>query len=131
MKGLKELWEKLKQGKHGQWLLFLLLLGVAGALLLTDMEALSGTTSAEKRISQVLSTMEGAGKVEVAIYYGPEKSDVWGDTAKNTGPIGAVVVAEGANDIRVRLALIRAAETLLGLDASAVEVFSMAQTCVD
>ena len=38
---------------------------------------------------------------------------------------GAVVVAEGADDLSVRLSLIRAVRTLLGLPESAVDVFVM------
>ena len=38
---------------------------------------------------------------------------------------GAVVVAEGADDLWVRLSLIRAMRTLLGLPESAVDVFVM------
>ena len=40
-------------------------------------------------------------------------------------PVGAVIVAQGADQVAVRLNLIRAAETLLGLSAREVDVFQM------
>ena len=90
-------------------LLIAALLGMAGG-------AAKGTVSTqEKRIAAVLSAMEGAGKVEVALFYGGE----------GTQPTGAVVVAQGAGDLAVRLRLIRAARTLLGLPETAVDVFEM------
>jgi len=122
---LKALWEKWKEKKHGQWLILVLLLALSGALLLTDFNISGGQNAMEQRIGQVLSAMEGCGKVEVSIYYGPEKKDMWGDNTDNSVPIGAVVVAEGANKVEVRLMLLRAVETLLGLDQQSVQVFPM------
>lgn len=54
----------------------------------------------EQRIAEVLSQMAGAGKVEVALFYGGE-TDALG--ARTAGPTGAVVVAEGADDLSVRV----------------------------
>ena len=71
----------------------------------------------EQRIAEVLSQMAGTGRVEVAL------TDALG--TRTTGPTGAVVVAEGADDLSVRLSLIRAVRTLLGLPESAVDVFVM------
>ena len=76
----------------------------------------------EQRIAEVLSQMAGTGRVEVALFYGGE-TDALG--ARTAGPTGAVVVAEGADDLSVRLSLIRAMRTLLGLPESAVDVFVM------
>ena len=42
-------------------------------------------------------------------------------------PVGAVVVAQGADQLTVRLHLAQAVETFLGLDAQNVEVFAMKQ----
>ena len=58
------------KGKKGLWLgcaLFLL----AAALMLSGGET-TGATQQEKRIAQVLSAMDGAGKVEVALFYAQE-----------------------------------------------------------
>ncbi len=128
MKSLKALWEKWKEKKHGQWLVLVLLLALSGALLLTDFDMSGGQNAVEKRISQVLSAMEGCGKVEVSIYYGQETQSVWGGSGNNAVPVGAVVVAEGANKVEVRLMLMRAMQTLLGLDQQSVQVFPMGAT---
>ena len=66
--------------------------------------------------------MDGAGKVEVALFYAQE-AGAFGASA--SVPTGAVVVAEGAEDMAVRLKLIRAVRTLLSLPESAVDVFVM------
>ena len=125
MISLKAMWEKWKEKKHGQWLILVLLLALSGALLLTDFSMTGGQTATEKRIAQVLSAMEGCGKVEISIYYGPENKDLWGETPEKSAPIGAVVVAEGADKVEVRLMLLRAVMTLLGLNQQSVQVFPM------
>ena len=73
----------------------------------------------EQRIAEVLSAMAGAGRVEVALYYARETTGSSGE------PTGALVVAQGADDMQVRLNLIRAVRTLLGLPENAVDVFVM------
>ena len=127
MANIKALWEKWKEKKHGQWLILVLLLALSGALLLSDFDMTGGQSATEKRIAQVLSAMEGCGQVEISIYYGAEKVDLWGGKAENTVPVGAVVVAEGANKVEVRLMLMRAVQTLLGLDQQSVQVFPMGE----
>lgn len=71
----------------------------------------SGADTEEARISRVLSAMTGAGTVEVAISY------------QDAAPCGAVVVADGAGNVGVRLRLMDAVEALLGLDGSRVAVY--------
>ena len=88
---------------------------MALCLALGGRENASGTTPEEARLSQVLSAIEGAGNVEVAIYY----EEIDGASV----PCGAVVVADGAGDVTVRLRLTRAVTTLLGISAGRVEVF--------
>ncbi len=83
-----------------------------------------GASAEEKRIAEVLSSMAGVGQVEVALFYEAEAASAFGGNAK-TRPTGAVVVAEGAEDLEVRLLLSRAVRTLLGLPESAVDVFVM------
>ena len=100
--------------------------GVAAAVLLALMMAETSSedtaSQQERRIADVLSAMAGAGRVEVALYYAQE-TDAFSTPAGV--PTGAVVVAEGADDITVRLELIRAVRTLLGLPENAVDVFVM------
>jgi len=75
----------------------------------------------EKRIAEVLGSIAGAGRVEVALFYA-------GGDSKTVGmPTGALVVAQGADDLAVRLELIRAVRTLLGLPEAAVDVFAMGE----
>jgi hypothetical protein len=65
----------------------------------------------EEHISRVLSAIQGAGDVEVAVYY------------EDAVPCGAVVVAQGASDIAVQLRLASAVTTLLGIDANRVAIY--------
>lgn len=112
---------------NARWLL------VAAALLLGWL-ALSGLTGGggastsaseeERRVARVLSRIEGAGRVEVALFSDAAQTDAYG-VSRATRPSGAVVVAEGADDLQVRLRLIRAVRTLLSLPESAVDVFVM------
>lgn len=113
----------MKRLKENRWFLLaaVLLCCLLCFLLLSGRSAGGIGTSEEKRIAQVLSAISGAGKVEVAVYYN-SGADSFSSSAP---PVGAVVVAEGADDLEVRLSLIRAVRTLLGLPEAAVDVFSM------
>lgn len=92
-------------------LLALLFLGGEGASSVESRE--------EKRMAEVLGAIAGAGRVEVALFY---------EGGRDAGsPTGAVVVAQGANDLAVRLELIRAVRTLLSLPEAAVDVFAMGE----
>lgn len=96
------------------WLIAVLIGSVAICLLLQGNSATT-TASEESRLAQILSAMDGAGSVEVALHYTVE------DGASVA--CAAVVVADGAGDMAVRLRLTRAVTTLLGIDGSRVEVF--------
>ena len=69
-------------------------------------------TSDEQRLSAILSNIVGAGKVETMI------------TSTDGKVTGVLVIAEGADDITVRLRLMEAAATALGVSKSIVSVFS-------
>lgn len=112
MEGLKHLKARFRKDA---WLLPALAATVAACLLLSMAEsAVPARTEEENRLARVLSAMEGAGQVEVAVFY---------DSSENAVPCGVVVVADGAQDVAVRLQLTRAVETLLGIDASQVDIF--------
>lgn len=82
-------------------LLLLLFAGLAG-------QSPSGAATAEEtRIAAALSQVAGAGEVRVVI----------GE--------GVLIVAEGADDLRVSLALSRAVETLLTVPPARIEVLPM------
>ena len=112
----------LKSMKNWPWLLALLCCAAALLLLPAGGTNTAGMTEEEQRISTTLGEIAGAGDVRVSIYYAQEAS-AFGNG--NRTPVGAVVVAEGAGDIAVRLNLLRAVETLLGLEAQRVDVFLM------
>lgn len=113
---MKKLVEKLKSGNVLP-LLILLLLAVGGLMLLPG-HSTSAMTSEEMRISRTLSSIQGAGQTSITLYYAASS---FGDEQ----PVGAVIVSQGAADMAVRLRLIQAAQTLLGLESDHVAVFEM------
>ena len=120
---MKTLMQKLSCVRGSQWLLLLL----AAALMLWTLTgkntaATSSMTDDESRIAAVLSQIEGAGETRVVIFYQEEKGSFGGESKT---PAGAVIVSRGAEDLSVRLKLLAAVQTLLGLSQNAVEVFSM------
>ena len=95
--------------KKDGWILAAMLFCVALCLMLGAQDESASTE--ESRISRVLSAIDGAGTVDVAVYY------------EESVPCGAVVVAEGAGDVAVRLRLVSAVTTLLGIGQSRVAVY--------
>ena len=95
--------------KKDGWILAALLFCVAMCLML-GLQSEAASTE-ESRISRVLSAIDGAGTVEVAVYY------------EDALPCGAVVVADGAGDVTVQLRLISAVTTLLGIQQDRVAIY--------
>ena len=95
--------------KKDGWILAALLFCVAICLMLGLQNEAASTE--ESRISRVLSAIDGAGTVEVAVYY------------EDALPCGAVVVADGAGDVAVQLRLISAVTTLLGIQQDRVAIY--------
>lgn len=93
------------------WLMAALALCVMLCLTLTSAGG-TEATSTETQLRCVLSAMEGAGEVEVAVYYDSQAV-----------PCGALVVADGASSVSVHLRLTSAVSTLLGLDPACVAVY--------
>jgi len=121
---MKEWLLRMRSMKALPWALVLLC--CAAALLLTRFSSAapaSGMTQEEARISLTLQAIQGAGETRVSIYYAQEAASFGASAVRQ--PVGAVVVAQGAGSVRVRLALQQAAETLLGLPPGQVEVFVM------
>lgn len=69
-------------------------------------------TDEELRLSNVLSSIDGAGEVSVMI------------SKLGESVVGVIVIADGAKDISVRLRLLDATSTALGVDKSIVNVYS-------
>ena len=95
--------------KKDGWILAALLFCVAMCIML-GLQSEAASTE-ESRISRVLSAIDGAGTVEVAVYY------------EDTLPCSAVVVADGAGDVAVQLRLISAVTTLLGIQQDRVAIY--------
>ncbi len=95
--------------KKDGWILAALVFCVALCLMLGMQEEAASTE--EARISRVLSAIDGAGQVEVAVYY------------EEALPCSAVVVAEGADDVAVQLRLASAVTTLLGIPQERVAIY--------
>ena len=101
-------WTKLKKDS---WLLLLLALSVVWCLWGQFQAPPSASSNTdEQRLSAILSAMDGAGKVQTAVFY------------EDALPVGAVVVADGADDVAVQLRLTRAVMTLLRLDADQIVI---------
>lgn len=95
--------------KRDGWILAALLLCVALCLVLGSHGESASTE--ESRISRVLSAINGAGTVDVAVYY------------EDSLPCGAVVVADGAGEVAVQLRLMSAVTTLLGVEPARVAIY--------
>lgn len=80
----------------------------------------------EARLEDVLSAIDGAGSVSVIISYGYEGSARVFGAEHASGKVKSVlVVAEGADDIYIKMALIRAVCAAVDVNAANVEVISM------
>ena len=123
---MKKWLEKIRSARWGQWILLAAVCAAAYLLFLANPlagHAAVPMTEEEQRLSATLSSIAGAGEIRVSIYYAQAASAFGGSGART--PVGAVIVARGAGNVAVRLNLLRAAETLLGLSANQVEVFPM------
>ncbi|MBQ9299475.1 MAG: hypothetical protein IJ214_03075 [Clostridia bacterium] len=81
-----------------------------------------GMTREERRLADTLSSIQGAGRVRVTLYYGQSGGALSGSAQKVTG---ALAVASGAGSVGVRLRLTEALETLLSLPPGSVLVLEM------
>ena len=90
-----------------------------------ESEPASAGTELEMRLERVLSAIEGAGSVRVMI-----REEVRAEVSafapqQEPSAEGVVIVCEGADDVRVRLALEQAAQALLGVPYSRIQVVKM------
>lgn len=95
--------------KRDGWLLAAI--GLCAVLCLIAGTEQPAAATEEDRISSVLSQVKGAGQVDVTVYY------------DESAPSGALIVADGAGDIGVRLKLTAAMTSLLGLEEDRIAVF--------
>ncbi|MBQ9276631.1 MAG: hypothetical protein IJ226_03460 [Clostridia bacterium] len=112
---------KLKGIKNIQIIVAILIIAVA-LIIYSNVIGKTGTkeiqsassvmTEEETRLSAVLSQIDGAGAVSAMI------------TKHNDETVGVIVICEGAKDISVRLRVLDATATALGVDKSIVSVYS-------
>lgn len=125
---MKEWLAKWSKNKKMEWLVALVLVLVVLLALWPPQTGSTQQTAADEltaRMEAVLSRIQGAGLVEVVISYAASEGNFSAASAKV--PVGAVIVAQGAGDIRVQMELERAARTLLDVKAGAVQVFRMGE----
>ncbi len=72
----------------------------------------STMTDDEKRLSAILSSVDGAGEVETMI------------TCADGQIVGVLIIADGAKDPLVRIRLLKAGSSALGVDEDVVSVLS-------
>lgn len=80
----------------------------------------------EQRLGEILSEIEGAGRVSVMVTYETSKGVTQsGSGARTEGAVikGVVIVADGADNVKVRLNLVAASQTLLDIDANSIQIY--------
>lgn len=116
----------IKGAKRMEWIV---LAAAAAALVLIALSqsAQQGErTALEARMEAVLSAVRGAGRVRVLVSEGGAASGALaasGDAGELSG--GVVIVADGADDVRVALELASAAQALLGVELDKIQVLKM------
>lgn len=85
----------------------------------------TASTALERRLERVLSAVEGAGEVRVMIREREGEAATVFSSGQEAGAEGVLIVCEGAESLRVRLALEQAAQALLGVDYSRIQVVKM------
>ncbi|MGI6213207.1 MAG: hypothetical protein ACOYIQ_01475 [Christensenellales bacterium] len=134
----KEFWEKAKTIKNIEIIIAVIAIGIVLLIYASTLSSnkIKNTSlpsanqiageGEEERLAAILSQIEGAGRVSVMITY--EKNDYAAEASAEAGEPkikGVIIVAEGAQDVAVRLNLIRAAQTVLDIKSDTIEVFVM------
>lgn len=130
MSKFSSLWKKLKSIKNIEIILAVLLGLVVLLVYFSSMGANKGAVNnitysnsyvqeIEYKLEKLISSIDGAGKVDVMIMC--EGEDEINQT-QYPKVVSAVVVSSGADSTKVKLDIIRAVETLLGLKSANIEV---------
>ncbi len=132
------LWQTLKSIKHIEWIAILLIAGAAMLVIASALPKGGATPSPpeasqsastlsvglEARMEATLSLIDGAGKVRVMV----NREEVLPAQTESIAAVtGVIVVAQGANDLSVRLELARAVQSLLNVPQKNIEIFAMAK----
>ena len=112
----KGVFEKIKGIKNIKIIVLIFIIAIAliiySNVATTKQSAQTFQNDEETRLSSILSSVEGAGEVETMI-------------TKSSGQVvGVLVIADGANNPLVRLRLLQAASSALGVDSEIVSVMS-------
>lgn len=113
---LKGMFEKIKGIKNIKIIALVFIIAIAliiySNVVASDKDEKSFQNDEETRLASILSSVDGAGEVETMI-------------TKSSGQIvGVLVIATGANNPLVRLRLLNAASSALGIDSETVSVMS-------
>lgn len=79
----------------------------------------------ETRLENVLSVMEGVGKVEVMITTEGERDSVFGAQSTGEKVCGVVIVAEGAGNATVNTRITEAVKALFPIDVHKISIVKM------
>ena len=79
----------------------------------------------ERQLENVLSAMEGVGKVKVMITTENERSSVYGTTDTGTKVCGVVVVAEGAGNATINKRITETVKALFSIDVHKISIVKM------
>ncbi len=108
------------RGMRGlEWLLLAAALAAVLLMMSGGEQQRAESTALEMRMESVLSCVAGAGQVRVLI------NGAQSAAFEETPATGVVVVAEGADDLRVAMELQKAVQALTGLAAERIEVLGM------
>ena len=122
MSVIRQAMDRLRGARHIEWVL---LAAVLAALLLVTADAPGAdvyeSTSLERRMENVLSCIEGTGRVRVLVH----SADAAAFASQDGQAAGVLVVAEGAGNLKVNMELQRAVQALLGVEAEQIEILTM------
>lgn len=121
--------ERMKRSKRFELAVYASLIGMAVLLYVFALGGDGGAKRAdnsasgiEARLEQVLSEIRGVGEVRVMVVQNESSSGSDGGAGSVSG---VIVVAEGASDMAVKMALIYAVRAALGIEQSRIEIFEM------
>ncbi len=114
--GVSSFIKKIKSIKNIQIILVVFIIAIAliiySSVMTSNVEDVGVMNEDEMRLNAILSSIDGVGEVESMI------------TVKDGDIVGVLVIAEGGDNPLIRLRLIDASASALGVDKSIVSVFS-------
>lgn len=105
---------RLREGKYSAYIL----VAIFAAILLLALsfywrEEPSGGSATEKRLEQIISRIEGVGDLQIMVNETEEEV------------LGVIVVCEGADRLSVRLDVLDAVSTALGISRGSIQIYEM------